>query len=186
MKILKKHWSTLLFLIFAALLFFPQTGMPIKIFFNRLIASSPSEIASKEQQKIDSYNWSLNSLNGENINLKRSQGKVIVINIWATWCPPCIAEMPSLQNLYNAYSDQVDFYFIASDDRDKVIQFLEKEKFHFPTYFYNTAAPKTLSSNSLPTTFIIDKTGNIVVKKIGAASWDDEKTRGILEKNLLQ
>lgn len=182
-KVIRKYWSTIAIAIFAILFFIPQTSMPIQVFFHELISFSPSEIADDEQEVLKNYDW---NLIGENnaINLKSSKGKVIVINTWATWCPPCVAEMPSLQRLYDSYGDQVDFYFITGEERKVVDAFTEKKGYTFPVYLQRFSAPIQLKERSIPTTYLIAKDGKIVIKKTGAADWSSESTRAIVQELL--
>ncbi|MFC7356981.1 TlpA family protein disulfide reductase [Jejudonia soesokkakensis] len=177
-----KNWSNILFFGIIVLLIFPQTRVPIQVFVTRLISFSPSETAQEDQQLINSLDWSLVTIEGESINLASSEGNVILINLWATWCPPCIAEMPSLQNLYNDYKYSVDFYFPSSEEKEILQMFLQKKGYTFPVYRFNEQPPLQLQSQSIPATFVISKKGEIVIKKIGPADWDSEKVRGILDR----
>ena len=104
--------------------------------------------------------------------------------VGATWCPPCVAEMPSLQNLYDVYGDQVDFYFVTAEERDVVDAFMKKKGYTLPVYLQRFNPPAQLQERSIPTTFLIGKHGNIVIKKTGAADWDDESTKAIIRKLL--
>ncbi len=131
----KKQWSNILFGAFILLMIIPQTRMPIQVFIQRFIAFSPSEISQEDRATLKDYNWNLATLDSEGINLSQSEGKVILINFWATWCPPCIAEMPELQELYDNYGDQVDFYFITNEAPEKANLFLEKKIIQFRYLF---------------------------------------------------
>src|SRR5690554_7825322 len=102
-KFLKKQWTNILFGVFVILLIIPQTRMPIQVFVQRLISFSPSETSEEKRETLQDYRWPLTELNAREINFSQSQGKVTVVNFWATWCPPCVAEMPSFQKLYNDY-----------------------------------------------------------------------------------
>ncbi|MEM7187807.1 MAG: TlpA disulfide reductase family protein, partial [Bacteroidota bacterium] len=102
------------------------------------------------------------------------------INFWATWCPPCVAEMPSLQNLYDEYGDRVDFYFVSMESEEKINKFMEKKGYNFPVYIPKQQIPQTIRGNSLPTTYVISKKGGIVVDKVGAADWDSRATKELL------
>src|SRR5690554_6776339 len=102
MKFLKKNWSNVLFGVLVVLLIIPQTRMPIQVFVQRLIAFSPSEVAVEKRVVLEDYNWDLRKLDGGAANMRESNGKVAIINLWATWCPPYVAEMPSFQKLYNS------------------------------------------------------------------------------------
>ncbi|WP_272864597.1 TlpA family protein disulfide reductase [Aureisphaera galaxeae] len=160
--------------------------MPIKVLFNKLVAFNPSEIPLEKQEKLEDYQWPLENLKGNEMNLKSSEGKVVLINLWATWCPPCVAEMPALQNLYDAYGDRVDFYFVSAENPNKLRKFMDKKGYDLPVYLYEYKAPDLLESSSLPTTFILSKRGNIVVNKTGSARWDSDKVKELLDALLAE
>ena len=181
---IKKNWSNLLFVIIFVLLLVPKTRMPIQVFFQRLISFSPSEISKNDQLFLNDYNWSLSKLNGASTNLKKNKGNIVLINKWATWCPPCVAEMPSLQNLYDTYGDKVSFYFISDETPEKLNAFMSKNGYDFPIYISASLAPEKLNSNSLPTTYLIGKDGAIVIQKVGAADWDSTSVRETLNRLL--
>lgn len=184
MKFLKKQWSNILFGVFIVLMIVPQTRMPIQVFIQRFISFSPSEIDQEDRNTLKDYHWNLAELNSEKINLSQSEGKVILINFWATWCPPCVAEMPDLQELYDEYGDKVDFYFITNEKPDTVNFFLEKKGFKLPVYIQIEKSPEVLESSSLPTTYVISKSGEIVMRKTGAASWNSDKVHRVLDELL--
>jgi thiol-disulfide isomerase/thioredoxin len=181
-KILKDNWKNIFFVLVIVLLFIPQISTPIKVFLNRLVAFSPSETNTEDRQYITDYNWPLTSLDSEVVNLSVSKGKVCIINLWATWCPPCIAEMPSLQNLYNRYGDKVDFYFVSTEPEEKLLAYKRKHEYNFPIYIQTYMAPEVLDSNSLPTTYVISKDGAIVVEKTGAARWDSKSVYEMIDQ----
>jgi len=180
-EFVKKNWSNVLIIAIIGLLFIPHTGMPIKVFISRLISFSPSEISAEKRETLDTYDWQLETLAGERANLASSEGKVILINFWATWCAPCVAEMPSLQALYSQYQDKMDFYFVSLESPNKVYSFMEKKEYDFPVYIPKQQVPNAIESYSLPTTYVISKDGKIVVDKTGAANWNSEKTKGLLD-----
>ncbi len=182
MAYLKKHTSTIIIILILALLFIPQTGKPIKVFMSRLFSFSPSEIAKEDRKQFQTYDWKMVDLHGETINFKFSKGKVTVVNFWATWCPPCLAEMPSFQSLFDAYINDVDFYFIAMEDREKLNSFLNEKGYFLPVFTPDYGVPEELSSYSLPTTYVISKKGEIVIDKTGAAKWDSAAMRDILDR----
>lgn len=183
---LKKNWSTLVLLVLVALLFIPQTGTPIKVFFNRLIAFSPSEIAEEEQEMLSDYNWNLQDLQGNTISFTSAEEKVTLVNVWATWCPPCLAEMPSMQALYNRYNTEVSFYFVSLEDTELLQRFIDKKGYNFPVYSTEDNFPKPLETNSFPTTYLISKSGKIVINKEGAADWDSESVRKTIDALLAE
>ncbi|HPE83138.1 MAG TPA: TlpA disulfide reductase family protein [Aequorivita sp.] len=184
MEFLKKNWSNILFFGFLALLIFPKTRMPIQVFVQRIFAFSPSEKNEKERETLQDYNWNLQKINSEEINFSQSKGKVSIVNFWATWCPPCVAEMPSFQKLYDVYGEKVDFYFVTSEKPEKIISFMAKNGYALPIYLQSYGAPKKLQSQALPTTYVISKTGEIVVDEEGAADWNSKKMHALLEQLL--
>lgn len=181
MNFLKKNWKNILFIVVIALFLIPQTGMPIKVFFNRMMAFSPSEVDEAERVILKDYDWNLSTLSNEPINFSQSEGKVVVVNLWATWCPPCVAEMPSMQKLYESYGDRVDFYFVTSEANEKPLKFIKKNEYSFPVYRETQATPEVLRSRSIPATYIISKNGTIVIDEKGAANWDSEKVYRVLD-----
>lgn len=180
MGFLKKNWSNILFILFILLLVIPQTRKPIQVTLNRLIAFSPSEIAEEKRENLDDYGWELMDMEGKHVTLAQSRGEVVIINLWATWCPPCIAEMPSFQKLYDDFGGRIRFYFVSSEDPATLRRFLDKRGYNLPVYRPYSAPPEQLNSNTLPTTYVISKTGKIVVDKKGAANWNDGSFRKIL------
>ena len=186
MNFIKKHGSNVLFGCFIILLIIPQTRMPIQVFLQRTISLSPSEILKEDRIVLKSYNWNLIDTTSKSLNLKQSKGSVILINYWAKRCPPCIAEMPAMQNLYDLYGNQVDFYFITNNDPNKVSNYLKTENYKLPVYFQAGKSPVILESNSLPTTFLLSKEGEIVMKKTGAARWNTSKVHHTIDKLLIE
>ncbi|MDN6310054.1 MAG: TlpA family protein disulfide reductase [Flavobacteriaceae bacterium] len=180
----KKHWSNIIFGVFVVLLIVPQTRMPIQVFINKIIAFSPSEIDADDRSRLEHYNWILMDESEKDINFNQSKDRVVIINYWATWCAPCIAEMPSFQNLYSEYKDEVDFYFVTNEESEKSESFMSKNDYVLPYYRQRSQAPELLQSSSLPTTYMISKDGEIVMKKIGAANWNSDKVRNTIDEHL--
>ena len=121
--------------------------------------------------------FSLSDLNGNEISTSSLQGKVVLINFWATWCPPCRAEMPSLNKLYLKLENDKRFVFLfvnEDDDKSKAIQFIEKNNFSFPIY-NRLRVPSQIFSGTLPTTVVLNKQGNIVLKHEGMADYNNKE-----------
>ena len=105
------------------------------------------------------------------------KGKVVFINFWATWCPPCRAEMPSLEKLYGKLKNDNRFVFLfinEDDDQSKAKQYLEKNNFTIPLYYPSGDIPNEIFSGTLPTTIVIDKEGKIVLKHEGMAGYNTD------------
>jgi len=186
MKFIKKHLSNILFFGFVLLLFTPY-GLPVRTTLIKGMSLVTTQIFSIEKdkediKKISSFNWKLVNNEGDIVNLESMDGKVIVVNFWATWCPPCIAEMPSFQKLYDAYKDDVVFLFVANDKENKVAAFLNKNDYTIPVYFEASNRPVEMQSNSLPTTYIINRKREIVVDKTGALDWNSKKVKNLLDE----
>ncbi|AVI51493.1 thiol-disulfide oxidoreductase [Pukyongia salina] len=185
MKFIRKHLFTLLFLTIFGLLLYPPTGVPIKAFVQRLLMISPGVLDESERVMLSDYNWTLSEVDGGTKNFSDSHNKVCIVNLWATWCPPCVAELPSMQRLYNRYGDRVDFYFVSAEDPGTVQRFLQKKNYELPVYIEVERPPAEMQVTTIPTTFLIDKNGRILIQKTGAAKWDSEKVRALLD-SLLQ
>lgn len=138
------------------------------------IANPETEI-KKEKTKA-AYDFTLNQLDGETLNFEDLKGKVVFINFWATWCAPCVAEMPSINSLYKIYEDNPEVVFVminVENKEDKVRKFIKKKKFSFPIFLPNASQiPRVYESKGIPTTFVLDKDGYIAYKKVGMANYD--------------
>ncbi|WP_299762619.1 TlpA disulfide reductase family protein [uncultured Pontibacter sp.] len=112
---------------------------------------------------------------GKQVAFESLKGKVVFLNIWATWCPPCIAEMPNIQKLYDKVgSDKIAFVMLSVDEggMEKVKKFVDKKKYTFPVYKPASQFPQEFYSNAIPTTFIISLEGKIVAKQEGMADYN--------------
>lgn len=113
-------------------------------------------------------------LDGHNTDLSTLGGKVVVLNFWATWCPPCIREMPSLQAFYNKYqaNPDVEFLVIEVDNKpDLAKSFIEKHNFTFPVYSPAGMIPEAFLGQSIPTTVILNKKGEISYRHEGMSDF---------------
>ena len=182
MKISKSQRNNIFFLIFILILIIPQTRQPLQVFLHKGLALfSPSIVENDEQKFIADYNWQLLDETGQVFNFNAAKGNVVVINFWATWCPPCIAEMPSLEKLYNAYNENVVFLFVSDEKQEVISKFKQKHAYQFKAYSTLTAYPKAFDVRSIPRTLVIDKNGNIVIDKTGAANWYSDKVISTIE-----
>lgn len=123
---------------------------------------------------------SFTNINGETVALSDLKGKVVVMNFWATWCPPCIAEMPSLQKLHEELKSENDIVFMAIEvdqDIDKAAKFMAKNKYTLPLYTVGSELPEELMSNSIPMTVILAKNGDIIGKQVGMMDFKSEKLK---------
>jgi thiol-disulfide isomerase/thioredoxin len=130
------------------------------------------------------YDWQLRRLDGEMLDVADLRGKVLFVNLWATWCPPCIAEMPSIQRLYDGFRDSEDvaFLLICAEDAQMVRAFLAENGYDLPVYQLTDRPPEALRTRGIPATFIISRTGAIARKRVGAAHWDAPKVVSFLRE----
>jgi thiol-disulfide isomerase/thioredoxin len=130
------------------------------------------------------YNFVLRTPTGERINFDQYKGKVVFLNLWATWCGPCRAEMPTIQGLYEKLDTTNVVFVILSVDKDKdeprIASYLSKYNYTFPVYRPSGYLTTQLDVPGIPTTFIINKEGKIVSKEVGATNFDTAKFRKFL------
>lgn len=142
---------------------------------------------SISKKKID-LNVLLVNEQGAVVNLNDFKGKVLFINFWATWCPPCRAEMPGIQNLYEKFRTRDIAFVMVSSDRafQSAIDYKKENGFSFPIYQLKSAMPVELESQVLPSTYVLNREGQIVVTETGMAKYDSDKfvafITGLLKK----
>ena len=128
--------------------------------------------------------FTLNSLDGKSITLSALKGKVVLLNFWATWCPPCRAEMPSMERLYRELKNRA-FTILAVDileNPETVKNFAPKYDLSFPILLDTTGdVSAKYVANMIPTTYIIDKDGKAAGVVIGPRKWDGEHAKAFLE-----
>ena len=156
---------------------------------NSATSDSNNEMTSENQETEDNstesgktnvtpaFDFTLTDQYGNEHNLSDYKGKVVFLNFWATWCPPCNKELPDIEKLYKEYNlnqDEVVFLGIANPSsteypnnqdvgKEEIISFLEDKKYTFPTLFDKTGEVlQNYNISAFPTTFMIDKEGNIV------------------------
>ena len=128
------------------------------------------------------YNFTLVDESGKSIPFRTYENKVVFVNFWATWCPPCVAEMPDIQDLYEEmHGKNVEFVLISLDDEfQKAKDFVKRKEFDFPIFKLASPLPSVYSSQAIPTTYVISPDGEIVVTKSGMAKYNTNKFREFL------
>ena len=164
-------------------LLIPSTRTPIMVFVKKVTMFSPSVSADENYGQLSEkdYLWQLKDGTGQVINLGGLKGKPVFINFWATWCPPCIAEMPEIMELEKDYGDKVHFVLVSNESHSLTNKFLQEKKWELNTYQPLSRTPELLSSNSIPITMIINKQGRIVVSKTGSSNWNGDSVRELLD-----
>ena len=120
-------------------------------------------------------NFTLDKLDGGNLKLSDLRGKAVLLNFWATWCPPCREEMPTLETLFQTFKDRSDFVLLAVDSeehKETVSEFLKNNPYRFPVLLDTTGeADLQYSIEAIPTTYLIDAQGEVVAGTKGAFDW---------------
>lgn len=176
----KKHGFTIIMISFIALMFISPEAKSFVLkqlmttgLFNASIDKKNTETAT--QVNID---FDFTDKNGHTQNTASLRGKVVFINFWASWCPPCRAEFPSIEILYNQFKSNPDLFFLTINE-DKDLEtgkaYLNKEKFSTPMYRSNGNIPTAIYSGALPTTVVLDKKGNIRFHHTGFANYSSAK-----------
>lgn len=120
-------------------------------------------------------------------NVQDFHGKVVFVNHWGSWCPPCRIEMPSIQSLYDDYGDKVEFVMIAMEKRQGAhVPYIEKEGYTFPVYTALSPIVTEMKPRAFPTTIILDKQGQIRISDVGAKDWNAPQVRELLDELLAQ
>lgn len=115
---------------------------------------------------------------GKAHNTSSLRGKVVFINFWASWCPPCRAEFPSIEKLYSNFKSESNVFFLTiNEDQDisKANTYLKKENFSVPFFKSNGNIPSTIYTGTLPTTVVLDKKGKIRFRNEGFANYGSDK-----------
>jgi thiol-disulfide isomerase/thioredoxin len=126
--------------------------------------------------------FTLQTTTGEMVNLQSFIGKKVFVNLWASWCPPCRREMPSIQKLALSVDiTQVAFVMLSlDDDFEKAKKFVHKKKLTLPIYYPGEDLPALFRVQGIPVTFIFNEKGELIRRIVGGDDYDTEKYREIL------
>lgn len=131
------------------------------------------------------YNLKLVDPAGEILDLQSLKGKTIFMNYWATWCAPCVAEMPSINALRARVKDDPNIVFLMiSEDRQMstATRWVKRKGLDLPIYKLASRLPDIYETGVVPTTFVISPEGKIVVMKTGLANYDTRRFRKLLKR----
>lgn len=127
------------------------------------------------------YGWTLRTLAGEPIELEALRGRVLFINMWASWCAPCVAEMAGIERLKDSLAGSgVEFLLVSPEDPAPVERFLKRYGYDLPIFLEVDKMPEAYDLRALPTTYVVDRAGNIVLRHRGATDWDRDVVRAFL------
>lgn len=175
---IRKNWSTVIMIAVLILLWVNPDAKAwvMRQMISTGLFNSKIEEKTKESSLVPP-NFSVKNENGEITETSQLRGKVVFINFWASWCPPCRAEFPSVQKLYDRYRSNENMVFLTVNLDDELIlgkNYLQKEKFTIPFLVPDSSIPKELYNGSIPATTVLDKTGKIRMHHSGMADYSKD------------
>ncbi len=139
-----------------------------------------------DKRELFNYDFAVKDISGKEIDFRSFKGKVVFLNLWATWCGPCRSEMPAIQELYNGSNrEKIAFVMLSLDEvnrASKVKNYINEQAFSFPVFMPSGQLTNQLYVDTIPTTFVIDKEGYIVMKEVGMRNYNTTKFKKFLEE----
>ena len=160
------------------------------MYLNEVIEAPKLEAPSSEDMKVSTIDFESNMLQFSDLDnniftIQDFKGKNLFINYWATWCNPCLAEMPYMAELYENYRVQDDliFLYLSREKLDTIKNYIPKDESlkNLPIYKIVTD-DEFFATSGIPTTFIVNSKGEVVVKDVGSAFWNDESVFKFLDQ----
>ncbi|MBI1322254.1 redoxin family protein [bacterium] len=139
------------------------------------ISASPSKVST---------GWTILDSSGKPFDWSKAKDKLVLVNVWATWCGPCRAELPSLESLSKneKLKDKLVVLCVSGDDRpEQLREFLKRNTLDFPAYFV-PELPSEFVTEGIPATFLISSEGKLLASDVGSARWDAPEFVEKLEK----
>lgn len=139
---------------------------------NKLVKQNSSDESLPEIRIVD--------LNGKSVHLDEYKGKTVFINFWATWCKPCVEEMPSIEKAQVILNNKnVIFLLASSESIEEIKAFKSSHSYQFN--YVHLENPETLNLQALPTTFIINPKGKLVFSEMGSRNWDENANINLIK-----
>ncbi len=180
--------TDLLFWVLIVLMIIPSTRSVFLAGFAKVrtaVFSSNIQASDGPVLTDQDYQWRLSDLEGNQLQLEDFRGQVLFVNAWATWCPPCRAEMPSIEKLH-ANNTGVRLLAITNEEAGVVKEYIDSKEYSLPVYLAKSQNPVAFQSKGIPTTFIVNKAGQVVYQKTGAFDWNSKKIRDFLAELLAE
>ena len=148
----------------------PETQAPTEIPGEE--STEPADTHPTDPPANIAPDFTMLDMEGNEVTLASFFGKPIVLNFWASWCGPCMMEMPEIQKFYDKYGQEIHFLLVSVDDSlDAAKTFISDSGYTFPVYFDTTSVGAyTYGASSIPLTFFIDAEGNLTAYYMGAMS----------------
>jgi len=167
-----------------------QTHEGTATFFQRLFLGTgvfkPGTFIEIDSRTPFDYSLKLHDLRGLSLDLNSHKESVIFLNFWATWCPPCRAEMPDIVRLYNDFNDtDLRFVLVSLDNNVETIEsYLKKSGYDVPVYRPHGSIPESYGTSTIPVTMVIDRSGRIAFRHEGMAAYNTREFRNALREEL--
>lgn len=160
-----------------------QHNNRVKLFLFLLLIVVSCSQKQKNQEHTESITdkIKLSELNGQPIDLNQYRGKTVFINFWATWCGPCIKEMPSIERASNVLKESEIEFLIASNETVEQIQSFNTKR-NLNLHYVQLQNLEELGIPALPTTYIINPAGELVFSETGFREWDETANIELLTK----
>lgn len=184
-KSIKKYISNGIFILILALILFVPSAKALVIQGLMQIGLFNPDVQTEKNITNASLDLKFKDQHGKVVTLADLKGKVVFLNFWATWCPPCLAEMPSINKLYEQHKSNRDVVFImldADSNFEKANGYMKARKYTMPVYQMASSVPEQIFAGSLPTTVVFDKQGRLSFKHEGVANYNSKKFVAFIEK----
>jgi thiol-disulfide isomerase/thioredoxin len=146
-----------------------------QVFFLSILIVVGCGSVNTTDQKVTLDAIQLTDLSGKAVDLSQFKGKAMLINFWATWCKPCLQEMPSLAVTQNKLKDEpIVFLFASNETLEQITRFKDKQKFEFS--YFQLGNMEALNIQALPTTFIFDSAGELKFSEAGFRDWSSPES----------
>ena len=159
------------------------------MYLNEVIEAPKLEPPSAQDMKVTTIDFDSNVLQFSDLEnniftIQDFKGKNLFINYWATWCNPCLAEMPYMAELYENFKDEEDiiFLYLSREKLEVIKNYIPKDESlqQLPIYKIITD-DEFFATSGIPTTFIINSDGEVIVKDLGSAFWNDESVFKLID-----
>lgn len=179
---IRTNISNLVFILFIAMLFFSTDARTVLIrglmFTGLFNAQVSANIEKSNPHRSIAADMTFRSEDGQLINLSENRGKVFFINFWASWCPPCRAEMPSINILSSKIKnkDKIEFIMVDVDNKMQAsVKFMKKHGYNLKVYTSESPISEQIFNGKLPTTVIIGPDGIIEFHHTGMADYNNKE-----------
>jgi thiol-disulfide isomerase/thioredoxin len=146
----------------------------------------PTFVPFEKQDVLSSYDLRLIESTGKTINLYANRDKIVFIHYWNTKDKDILDDIKIIEKLYDDYKLKIEFYFITDDSQQNVRKFIKENNLLFPNYYIGSTPLRPLIFNEVPKSYLISKTGRIVMNEEGVKNWNSKALRKTIDELLKQ